>query len=530
MKNLTVITVVILMAAFILPMAQAQVTPVEQNTAISGQMETQEQLSQELQALEARLRQLETDKQQLQKSLAQLERRHRDISRRRSRAEQRTKDRQSDTSERTQAEPNEVTVLVPDAESHPSQPGVERRKLKNEFETEPKDLQEEYEGELRKLQEEYEKEFEEGWQDIEEELQGFAEEMSKQEWAEQMPQWLQSEDIQMWQDKMKNWKNSEEFKQWKEQMQHWKQQMKQWAKGIGKMGEAERDAGRIKIKPIPKPMPVMPQMPPVPPMPNIPVVPEVKIDVPIIVETPGEVVAPVNSPQSPTNTRAPQNIEVNKSEDDMHVATAQMNFLTTMRPNTSFVVRNNAGNITLSPGKDNNCAARAVIRAKAGTAAEAQQMVDSVLIESHSSQDSAYLTVANPGDGHWGNLNVDIQITVPVGVRLDVKTNMGNIELRNLESQIKAETNMGSIKAVETCGDLELTTNMGSIDFIASRDISAKFKVRTDMGSIDSELPLDIDKTDMMGRKAQGTVGSGQDNIRLITNMGKVSIKWQSSP
>jgi beta-lactamase regulating signal transducer with metallopeptidase domain len=552
MKNLTVITIVILMAAFILPMAQAQVTPVEQDTANSGQMEDQEQLSQELQALEARLRQLETDKQQLQNALAQLERRHRDISRRSSRTERRTKNRRLDTSKRTQAGPDEVTVFVPDTEPRLGQMEIERRKLKNDFEAELKELQEEYEEELRELQEEYEQEeyedegfqeeefkaelkeideeFEEGWQELEEEFEDMAEEIDELEWPEQMGRWFQGEDMQKWQDKMKNWKNSEEFKQWQEQMQRWKQQMKQWAKDMGKMWKIEGNSSGVKPRPVPGPIPIMPKLPSMPQMPPIPVVPEVKIDVPIIVETPSETVAPDNSSQVPTSTQALQNIEVNKSEDGMFVATAEMYFLTTMKPNASFIVRNNKGNITLSPGKDNNCAARAVIRAKGKTAAEAQQMIESVLIESHSSQDKAYLTVVKPDDGHWKDLNVDFYITLPPGVRLDVKTNMGSIELLNLESKIKAETNMGSIKAGKTSGDLELTTNMGSIDFIASRDISARFKVITNMGSIESDLPLDIDKTDMMKRKAQGTVGSGQDNIRLITNMGKVSIKWQSSP
>jgi hypothetical protein len=41
---------------------------------------------------------------------------------------------------------------------------------------------------------------------------------------------------------------------------------------------------------------------------------------------------------------------------------------------------------------------------------------------------------------------------------------------------------------------------------------------------------LDIDASDMMKRNAQGIVGGGRDSIRLVTNMGKVNIKWQSSP
>jgi hypothetical protein len=217
-----------------------------------------------------------------------------------------------------------------------------------------------------------------------------------------------------------------------------------------------------------------------------------------------------------------------KSDDGKYIATAEVNFFTTMRPNTSFVVRNNVGNISLSPSKDGNCTTRAFIRAKGKTAAEAQEMVERVLINSHSSDDSSSLSVVKPDDNHWKELNVDFYIMVPSGTRLDVKTNMGSIELLNLEGQIKAVTNMGSIKAVETHGDAELTTNMGGIDFVASRDISAKFKVHTNMGKIDSELPLNIDTSDMIKRNAQGILGDGRDSIRLTTNMGKIDIKWST--
>ncbi len=506
MKNLTVITTVVLMTTFILPMAQAEKRPpVEQNTADSKQskMEAKEQLSQELQALRTKLQQLEADKQQLQESLAQLEQQHRDISRK-------------------QTEPDEL--VTPEAGTEPGRRDVEHLKLKTEYELELKKLKEEYEKELRALQEE----FEEEQQELEEELQELDEEMDETEWNEQMPQWLESEDMQMWQDKIKEWTNSEEFKQWQDQMKLWKKQMKQWAKGIGKMGKAERNNGRVKIKPTPIPMPVMPEVP------SMPTIPEIRIDVPVVEENHFKDVEPTDSPQAPqiqlNNTQAPKNIEVNKSENDMYAATAEMNFFATTAPNTSFVIRNNTGNIILSPGKNENFTAKAVIRAKGKTADQAQRIVEEVSINCHSSGDICYLGVTKPEHNRWKNLNVDFYVKLPADVRLDVKTNMGRIELLNLKGKIKAVTNMGSIKAVDISGDVELTTNMGDIDFVASSDISAKFKAYTNMGSIESELPLDIDMSDMMKRKAEGTVGSGEGSIRLITDMGKINIKWPPSP
>ena len=105
---------------------------------------------------------------------------------------------------------------------------------------------------------------------------------------------------------------------------------------------------------------------------------------------------------------------------------------------------------------------------------------------------------------------------------------MGSIELYHFEGKIKAVTNMGAIKSVNTTGDLELLTKMGSIEFLAPRDISAKFILRTKMGFIKSDLPMEIVQYDKFRKGSQGTVGAGQANIRLTTDMGNISLKWYS--
>ena len=126
-------------------------------------------------------------------------------------------------------------------------------------------------------------------------------------------------------------------------------------------------------------------------------------------------------------------------------------------------------------------------------------------------------------------MNVDLYIAVPPGVSPDVQTNMGKIEIYNFQGNIKAITNMGAIKAVNTTGQIDLFTKMGAIEYIAPKNLSAKFNIQNKMGSIESELPLEIDRSDMFKRNAQGTIGTGRDNIKMATDMGKINLKWQSS-
>ncbi|MFC1637372.1 DUF4097 family beta strand repeat-containing protein, partial [Planctomycetota bacterium] len=90
--------------------------------------------------------------------------------------------------------------------------------------------------------------------------------------------------------------------------------------------------------------------------------------------------------------------------------------------------------------------------------------------------------------------------------------------------------NLGSIKAVNTTGNLDLFAKMGDIEFMAPKDLSAKLQVENKMGSIKSDLPLNVNKVDMFRRTAEGTIGAGLGRIRMHTDMGNIRLKWLPSP
>jgi hypothetical protein len=245
-------------------------------------------------------------------------------------------------------------------------------------------------------------------------------------------------------------------------------------------------------------------------------------------------------------------VKISKNKDGKFVATTEMHFVSKVKPGNPFIVRNNLGNITLRPSKDGKCDVRAIIKSKARTAAKAKEMVLQVGMNLDSSEKRFYLKPVKHDDNQWSNLSVDFIITVPSGVRPDIKTDLGNIELYNLKGQIKAMTDLGSLKAVDTTGkinlatdlggikftapkdlaggDIELFTKMGDIELVAPKDLSARLEVETKMGSIkNDDLQLKVNKVDMFKRKAEGTIGTGQGSIRMQTDMGNIRLKWQSS-
>jgi len=223
-------------------------------------------------------------------------------------------------------------------------------------------------------------------------------------------------------------------------------------------------------------------------------------------------------------------IDVKKDNDGKYVATTEIKVVLKTAPNKPFVVRNRLGNIFLKPSKNGTCEVKAVIKGKAETDGKACSMAGLVLMNLDSTEKRYYLNPIKQNGSKWNNLSIAFHITVPAVEILDVKTDLGNIEISNLKENIKAVTDLGSIKAVNTTGNVELFTKMGSIEFIAPKNLSAKFNIQNKMGSIESELPLQVSKPDMFKRTAEGTIGTGQANIKMATDMGKINLKWLPSP
>lgn len=336
--------------------------------------------------------------------------------------------------------------------------------------------------------------------------------------------------VQQWANAYEKWAESDEFKQWQKDVQ-------QWAHNLAKF-QTSVLSGSGDPAPKPGPMPVMPTMPPMPANAVAPVLPV--IGAPEVAPPSGlparrstgtsTSTAPTLPGETASTGKSARDVEVKKDKDGKYVATRQMQFVSKVKAGAPLVIRNNIGRIIVRPSKDGKCDVRAVIRGKAKTSNEARAKVEQVGMTVNSSEERYYLKPITRDGGEWDDLNVDLFVTVPPGIEPDLETRMGRVELYDFEGKIKTVTNMGAIKAVNTTGDLELFTKMGSIEFIAPKDLSAKFNIQTKMGSIKSDLPLEIDQSDMFRKGAKGTVGAGQGNIRMNTDMGSISLKWHSTP
>ena len=149
----------------------------------------------------------------------------------------------------------------------------------------------------------------------------------------------------------------------------------------------------------------------------------------------------------------------------------------------------------------------------------------------------------------WGrnenDVNVEFTVRIPEGVRLDLYTVNGGIEVDGATAEVRAHTVNGGIRAASLGGPVEaqttngginvrmgrvgsealrFSTTNGSITIEAPRDLDAELSMSTVNGSIESDYPLTVQGR-IDRRRIQATLGNGGPRIEARTVNGSVTLK-----
>ena len=224
-------------------------------------------------------------------------------------------------------------------------------------------------------------------------------------------------------------------------------------------------------------------------------------------------------------------------------------------------IRGVNGNVTAEPAPGGEFEVVAVRRARRSDPDEVKVEVvrhaGGVLICAVYPSTSGGQNTCEPGPGHRSNVNnndtsVDFSVRVPAGVRFEGRTVNGNVDARDLGSDVvahtvngnirlsttglaQAQTVNGSITAVMGRADwdngLDFKTVNGGIDLSFPATLSANVDARTLNGSITSDFPLTVTGT-YSRRRLTGTVGGGSGGsgreLRLETVNGSVHLRRAS--
>jgi homeobox protein ESX1 len=343
-----------------------------------------------------------------------------------------------------------------------------------------------------------------------------------------------SRNMQAWGEHLDRWERSEEMQKWQRDMEKWGALMEQWGHDLARRQAEARDGSEAQDI---APMPALPPMPPLPPAPAEmavpPAVPHVSphpgssgvphITVPRI--RPPRVAVPRIDPPAPPavpEKRANEQEAVSRTEHEIDLA-----------PGRLLDVQNALGSLTVRGGEGPGARLVVTVKGRAETMEEAQAIVDQAKLLIQPSEKGVSVSISKPEKEDRERIHrvVTMELVVPRDAQLRLSQNFGDIRLTDLKGSIRAVSNMGSIRAAEVRGRVDLESNMGSIDFLAPQDFSAKVQTKVQMGSIQSDLPLEFAKSDAfsMGDKASGTIGGGEGDLSLTTNMGSIRIRSESS-
>jgi hypothetical protein len=159
----------------------------------------------------------------------------------------------------------------------------------------------------------------------------------------------------------------------------------------------------------------------------------------------------------------------------------------------SVTVRNNAGNIVLHPGSEDQILVLVSKRVRGflGTASEAD--LEQVHIDV---KQNANAVIIDAEVGRWSlfkQVTIDLDITLPPTVaRLDLKLNAGNLEVEGISGVIKAKVNAGNLDVLAgaTLGDgSRLAANAGNVTVRAALAAGSSIEAEVNAGNLRVYLP-----------------------------------------
>lgn len=117
---------------------------------------------------------------------------------------------------------------------------------------------------------------------------------------------------------------------------------------------------------------------------------------------------------------------------------------------------------------------------------------------------------------------------------LEIKTNVGHIELTNVTGPITAKTNTGNITAifstVNQSNPISMRTATGDVDVSLSSNTKANLELKTTMGTVYTDFDFKVKKSKGLSpignpRKISTTINNGGVEISLRSTTGNVYLR-----
>jgi DUF4097 and DUF4098 domain-containing protein YvlB len=217
----------------------------------------------------------------------------------------------------------------------------------------------------------------------------------------------------------------------------------------------------------------------------------------------------------------------------------------------TLTVDNFAGDVIVNTGEEGR------IRVLATKRSAREKDLDRIEVDMDEG-DGEVQIVTDPPSG-LKNVSVDLEITVPASAYVDLHTGAGDIIVRDLEGDVRADSGAGDVDVRGTSGEIDAHTGAGSIDVRRAvgavyldvgagsinyqgtpqgycrfdtgagtikiripEDANVEVDLDTGVGDIDVNMIVD---GKVSNRKVKGTIGSGDEGeIRAHTGAGNIDL------
>lgn len=215
---------------------------------------------------------------------------------------------------------------------------------------------------------------------------------------------------------------------------------------------------------------------------------------------------------------------------------------------------NTNGSVIIESWDRNEVRVEAEKEVKAGSRRQAEEIMARIRIKIDHRNDYLRIETDLPKyrNGFWNSLfgdGVSISVTyrlyVPDGLKIDINTVNGKIDISEVAGRIKLKTTNGRIEVYEAKGSVEAKTTNGSIkvellDFDEDEDMSfrttnggitvyfpdnfhAYIDARTTNGSVRTDFPIEV-RGEISKHRLKGKINGGGGRITLYTTNGGVKI------
>jgi hypothetical protein len=152
---------------------------------------------------------------------------------------------------------------------------------------------------------------------------------------------------------------------------------------------------------------------------------------------------------------------------------------------TQVEIVNDDGAVVVQGQETSTYTLAATITAHATTAERAQQYAEQTQVDLASEAGTLKVVIDRPKNLHNEWVNVDVRLSVPKKIDVNLRTSDGHIETHDLKGTVKARASDGSIHVAQAQGPVDLETSDGAIECIQVQ--GPRLYAKTSDGSIQLE-------------------------------------------